>query len=158
MERDPGDPLARSRVVVEVGGVDLGRGQQRDADAGPAQRNNNTSAKLREAVTAAGIMEHARALQDIGDANGTTRVSGSSGYDDSADYAMEVFRAQGAGHLVLISSVGDPASASASIASRSRSLLTIWPVLCGGRPAGTQTTRSRLRAARNAFAIERWPL
>ncbi len=65
------------------------------ADAGPTQRNNNTSAKLREAVTAAGIMEHARALQDIGDANGTTRVSGSSGYDDSADYAMEVFRAAG---------------------------------------------------------------
>jgi Zn-dependent M28 family amino/carboxypeptidase len=65
------------------------------ADADPAKRNNNTSAKLREAVTAAGVMEHARALQDIADANGTTRVSGSSGYEDSADYAKQVFEAAG---------------------------------------------------------------
>ncbi|HSE08142.1 MAG TPA: M28 family metallopeptidase [Nocardioidaceae bacterium] len=65
------------------------------ADAGPDQRNNNTSAKLREAVTTAGVMEHARVLQDIADANGTTRVSGTSGYDDSVDYAMEVFRNAG---------------------------------------------------------------
>ena len=34
------------------------------------------------------------------------------------------------------------------MASRSWSLLTIWPVLCGGRPAGTQRTRSRSSAVR----------
>jgi Zn-dependent M28 family amino/carboxypeptidase len=60
------------------------------ADAGP-NRVNNTSAKLREAVTAAGVLEHARALQDIAEANGGTRVSGASGYNASVAYAMEVF-------------------------------------------------------------------
>ena len=64
------------------------------AEAG-ADRNNNTSKKLRAAVTAEGIMEHSRMLQEIGDANGTTRVSGSSGYDESVDYAMEVFEKAG---------------------------------------------------------------
>jgi Zn-dependent M28 family amino/carboxypeptidase len=64
------------------------------ADAGDS-RNNNTSQKLRSAVTAEGVMEHARALQKIGDANGTTRVSGSPGYDDSAAYAIGVFEAAG---------------------------------------------------------------
>jgi Zn-dependent M28 family amino/carboxypeptidase len=65
------------------------------AEAGPNDRTNNTSAKLRAAVTAEGVMEHAQALQDIADANGSTRVSGSTGYDDSADYAADVFRKAG---------------------------------------------------------------
>jgi Zn-dependent M28 family amino/carboxypeptidase len=64
------------------------------ADAGDS-RNNNTSQKLRSAVTAEGVMEHARALQAIGDANGTTRVSGSQGYDDSVAYAIDMFEAAG---------------------------------------------------------------
>jgi Zn-dependent M28 family amino/carboxypeptidase len=64
------------------------------ADAGDS-RNNNTSQKLRSAVTAEGVMEHARALQAIGDANGTTRVSGLPGYDDSVAYAIDVFEAAG---------------------------------------------------------------
>ena len=64
------------------------------ADAGD-NRNNNTSKKLRSAVTAEGVMKHARALQDIADANGTTRVSGASGYNASVDYAMDVFRDAG---------------------------------------------------------------
>jgi Zn-dependent M28 family amino/carboxypeptidase len=65
------------------------------AEADPEKRNNNTSAKLREAVTAEGVMVHAQALQDIADANGQTRVSGTTGYDSSADYAMDVFRKAG---------------------------------------------------------------
>ena len=64
------------------------------ADAGPT-RNNNTSAKLREAVTAEGVLGHARALQEIAEANGGTRVSGLSGYNASVDYAMDVFRDAG---------------------------------------------------------------
>ncbi|MGH3369687.1 MAG: M28 family peptidase [Nocardioidaceae bacterium] len=64
------------------------------ADAGD-NRANNTSQKLRAAVTAQGILEHAQALQDIGDANGGTRVSGLAGYNDSVDYAMDVFRGAG---------------------------------------------------------------
>jgi Zn-dependent M28 family amino/carboxypeptidase len=65
------------------------------AEADPEKRNNNTSAKLRDAVTAEGVMEHAKALQDIADANGKTRVSGTTGYDSSADYAIDVFRKAG---------------------------------------------------------------
>lgn len=57
--------------------------------------NNNTSKKLRAAVSAAGITEHLEVLQDIADANGNTRVSGSPGFDESADYAAGVFRAAG---------------------------------------------------------------
>lgn len=64
-------------------------------EAGPEDRNNNTSKKLRQAVSAEGIMEHLRALQAIADANGGTRVSGTPGYDQSADYAASVFAAAG---------------------------------------------------------------
>lgn len=52
---------------------------------------NNTSKKLQDAVTAAGITKHLQELQDIADANGGTRVSGSPGYDQSVDYAESVF-------------------------------------------------------------------
>ena len=57
--------------------------------------NNNTSKKLREAVTVAGIMEHESALQDISDFTGGNRLSGTAGYDASADYVAE--RAAAAG-------------------------------------------------------------
>jgi Zn-dependent M28 family amino/carboxypeptidase len=68
------------------------------ASAGPAAcatRVNNTHAKLLECVTIEGVREHQAALQAIADANGNTRVSGSPGYDLSADYAAGVFRAAG---------------------------------------------------------------
>jgi Zn-dependent M28 family amino/carboxypeptidase len=67
----------------------------------PAQASNgvnNTSKKLRDAVSAEGMMAHIDALQAIADANGHTRVSGTAGYDRSVDYAERVFRA--AGYLV----------------------------------------------------------
>lgn len=57
--------------------------------------NQNTSRKLRQAVTAAGMTGHLEALQAIADANGGTRVSGSPGFNASADYAADVFRAAG---------------------------------------------------------------
>ncbi len=47
---------------------------------------NNTSKKLREAVTVEGIMEHQRAFQDIATITGGNRLSGAPGYDASADY------------------------------------------------------------------------
>ncbi len=65
------------------------------AYAAPDNANNNTSRKLTQAVTAEGILEHLRALQAFADANGGTRVSGSAGYDRSADYAERVFREAG---------------------------------------------------------------
>lgn len=65
------------------------------AYAGPDTANNNTSRKLTQAVSAEGIVEHLQAFQAIADANGNTRVSGSEGYDQSADYAERIFREAG---------------------------------------------------------------
>jgi aminopeptidase Y len=61
-------------------------------------RVNNTFAKLLECVTKEGVREHQAALQAIADANGSTRVSGAPGYDQSADYAVQVFT--DAGYIV----------------------------------------------------------
>jgi Zn-dependent M28 family amino/carboxypeptidase len=53
------------------------------------------STELREAVTAAGIMEHLEAFQDIADANGGTRASGTPGYDASLEYVQDQLEAAG---------------------------------------------------------------
>jgi len=45
---------------------------------------------LRDAVTVAGVMAHEEAFQEIADANGGTRASGTSGYDASAAYVAGV--------------------------------------------------------------------
>jgi Peptidase family M28 len=47
---------------------------------------NNTSNKLREAVTVAGILEHETAFQGISELSGGNRLSGAPGYDGSAQY------------------------------------------------------------------------
>ncbi len=68
------------------------------AYAGPQAcdtRVNNTHEKLLECVTLEGVLQHLAAFQAIADANGSTRVSGSPGYDASVDYAANVFRAAG---------------------------------------------------------------
>jgi Zn-dependent M28 family amino/carboxypeptidase len=44
------------------------------------------SKRLREAVTVNGILRHERSLQFIANASGGTRVSGTAGFDASADY------------------------------------------------------------------------
>jgi Zn-dependent M28 family amino/carboxypeptidase len=48
--------------------------------------NLNTIDKLLECVDSGDVFEHLEALQDIADANGGTRESGTPGYDASADY------------------------------------------------------------------------
>lgn len=58
-------------------------------------RNNNTFKKLLECVTSEGVRDHQAALQAIADANGGTRVSGSSGYDASVDYVVDTMTAAG---------------------------------------------------------------
>ena len=66
--------------------------------AGPAgcdARSNNSIEKLLECVTLAGVREHQEALQEIADANDDTRVSGSEGYDESVEYAVDVLEAAG---------------------------------------------------------------
>lgn len=51
--------------------------------------------ELREAVTAGAIMDHLAELQEIADANGDTRASGTPGYDLSVDYIEELLLAAG---------------------------------------------------------------
>ena len=70
------------------------------ASAACSSRNNNTHAKLLECVTLEGVRSHQAALQAIADANNGTRVSGSPGYNQSADYAAKVFR--DAGYIVTV--------------------------------------------------------
>ena len=53
------------------------------------------TSELREAVTADAIMDHLSNLQDIADANGDTRASGTAGYDLSVDYIEELLLAAG---------------------------------------------------------------
>ncbi len=78
------------------------------AEAGP---NNNTSKKLRQAVTLAGLTDHLEAFQAIADANGGNRFSGLPGHDASVDYAVDVFEA--AGYRVTVQPFVYTASASA---------------------------------------------
>ena len=58
-------------------------------------RNNNSFKKLLACVTLDGVRAHQIKLRDIGAANGGTRVSGTPGYDQSADYAEKIFRDAG---------------------------------------------------------------
>ncbi|HEU4916661.1 MAG TPA: hypothetical protein VFV13_08875 [Acidimicrobiia bacterium] len=60
-----------------------------------AKRTNNTIAKLLECVELEGVREHQAVFQEIADANGDTRASGTSGYDESADYVAERLDAAG---------------------------------------------------------------
>ena len=55
---------------------------------------------FRKAVTLAGIREHQAALQEIADANDGTRLSGTNGYDESAQYVYD--KAVAAGYDVSV--------------------------------------------------------
>src|SRR4029453_7233686 len=68
------------------------------ADAGPVtceNRTNNSTAKLLECVTLAGVREHQAAFQAIADANGGDRLSRLAGHDASVDYVVERLEAAG---------------------------------------------------------------
>jgi hypothetical protein len=56
---------------------------------------NNTSKKLREAVTVPGILQHENALQGIADFAGGNRLSGAPGFDPSANYVATQAAAAG---------------------------------------------------------------
>ncbi len=58
-------------------------------------RNLNQIDKLLACVDAEDAFEHLQALQDIADANGGTRASGTPGYDESADYVAELLEDAG---------------------------------------------------------------
>ena len=61
-------------------------------------RNLNQIDKLLNCVDADDVLGHLEVLQDIADANGGTRASGTPGYDASADYVAELL--VGAGYTV----------------------------------------------------------
>jgi Zn-dependent M28 family amino/carboxypeptidase len=62
----------------------------------PVSANDvSESRSLRKAVTLAGIREHQAAFQAIADANDGTRLSGTTGYDQSVDYVKEKLEAAG---------------------------------------------------------------
>ena len=89
-------PLAAGGLIAS--GLTAGLALAGPAYAGPKAcdtRVNNTHAKLLECVTLEGVREHQTALQAIADANNGTRVGGSPGYDQSADYAEQVLRDAG---------------------------------------------------------------
>ena len=56
---------------------------------------DDTSAALQRAVTLDGVLRHTRALQQIADVNGGSRVAGSPGYDASAGYVAGQLSAAG---------------------------------------------------------------
>jgi Zn-dependent M28 family amino/carboxypeptidase len=64
------------------------------APAASADRDFDSS-DLRARVTLDGILQHEQALQLIADMNGGTRVSGSPGFDASADYVARKLKAAG---------------------------------------------------------------
>ncbi|TDK26875.1 M20/M25/M40 family metallo-hydrolase [Arthrobacter crusticola] len=50
---------------------------------------------IRDAVTERGVLAHVQALQSVADAEGGTRASGTSGYEESARYVEEQLREAG---------------------------------------------------------------
>jgi Zn-dependent M28 family amino/carboxypeptidase len=67
-------------------------------EAGPKScdnRTNNTHQKLQECVTVEGVRAHQQALQDVANANGGIRTSGTPGYDASAQYVADQMTAAG---------------------------------------------------------------
>ncbi|HVF13309.1 MAG TPA: M28 family metallopeptidase [Acidimicrobiales bacterium] len=60
-----------------------------------AAPNNSNATKLLDAVTAAGVMAHEEAFQQIADANGGTRASGTPGYEASVEYVVGRLTAAG---------------------------------------------------------------
>ena len=65
-----------------------------------ADPNNNNSAKLRQAVTLAGVRQHQLAWQQIATANGGNRFAGLPGHDASVAYVTSTL--EGAGYTVTL--------------------------------------------------------
>lgn len=90
------NPTRGFRAVASVAAIVL----VTSVTSGPAgaanpAANQNTSKKLRQALSAAGMSDHLQALQSIANANNGTRVSGTNGFDASAAYAVGVLTAAG---------------------------------------------------------------
>jgi Zn-dependent M28 family amino/carboxypeptidase len=66
-----------------------------ESDKACKDRNNNSFKKLLTCVTLDGVRTHQAKLRDIALANNGTRVAGTKGFDESADYAEKVFKDAG---------------------------------------------------------------
>ncbi|MHA7239240.1 M28 family peptidase [Arthrobacter sp. TMS1-12-1] len=88
--------LGRSALAL-AGSVALVAGGSFAANAAPTydSSTNNSSKKLRTAVTVEKVVGHLTALDAIAEANGDTRASGTEGYSDSVDYIVGRLTAAG---------------------------------------------------------------
>lgn len=83
-------------VGVAIGALVAAGGCGRDQDEGAPPTNAAEYANdLQAKVTLDATMAHLRELQNIADANGGTRVAGSSGYDASVEYVAKTLRDKG---------------------------------------------------------------
>jgi len=87
-------PVSRWLIATAAtGALTLAGTSYLPADAAPS--NNNLSFKLRQAVTAQGVARHLQALDDIAEAHGDTRASGTPGYAASVDYVVDQLESAG---------------------------------------------------------------
>jgi Zn-dependent M28 family amino/carboxypeptidase len=78
-----------------AGGAVNAQGSAPPSAAKCNNRVNNTSKKLLECVTVAGVRQHQSVLQFISDANDGTRASGTPGFEASVAYAVRIFKNAG---------------------------------------------------------------
>ena len=90
-----GRRLATAFALLVTGAILPATVSAAPSDDGCNNRNMNQIDKLLNCVDADDVNVHLDALQDIADANGGTRASGTSGYDESADYVAELLEAAG---------------------------------------------------------------
>src|SRR6188472_3172926 len=83
------------RMRAAVGGAVLALAVAPAAEAKKSHDTDNSSRKLRKAITAQGMFKHLQALQQIADENGGTRASGFQGYGASMQYVLTQLRAAG---------------------------------------------------------------
>ncbi|MFJ6001890.1 M28 family peptidase [Arthrobacter sp. NPDC092385] len=88
--------LGRATLAL-AGSLSLVAGGGLAATAAPTYdtSTNNSSKKLRTAVTVENVVGHLTALDAIAEANGDTRASGTEGYSDSVDYIVGKLTAAG---------------------------------------------------------------
>jgi aminopeptidase Y len=95
MFRHARSAAALTAVLVTVGVTSYSGASAAPKPTACGSSTANTLAKLLECVDLQGVRTHQAAFQAIADANGNTRVSGSPGYDASADYVVERLEAAG---------------------------------------------------------------
>ena len=83
--------LALFIVAVAFPAATLAAPAQEDCN----ERNLNSIKKLQVCVNADDVISHLQAFQDIADANGGTRASGTAGFDASADYVADLLEDAG---------------------------------------------------------------